>query len=73
MVVINIHNHPAIVVISGMKSLAAGPGDGVGIRKGINGAVQENTLLHAMRIVLIVPAPNPVSYEVSKAQLGIVK
>ena len=73
MVVINIHNNLAIMVISGVKALAARPGDGVRIRKGINRAVQEYALLHTFRIVQIVPSPNLVCYKVTKAQLGIVK
>ena len=38
-VVINIDNHPAVVVISGMKAFTTDPGDGMRVRKGVNSTV----------------------------------
>ena len=71
MIVIDIYNDPAIVAMSGMKPFAAASGNGMGIRKGIYGPVQQDSFLYGFRIARICLSPYMICNEIPQGKVLI--
>jgi hypothetical protein len=72
-IVINVNDHPAVVVVSGMEAFAAASGNRMSVCKSVNLPVKEDTPLHLRWILLKVLSANPVCNEISKAYLWVIK